>query len=223
MNIVFDFGAVLFAWRPLELVAAAFPEHAATPQAAKEFAQSVFAHPDWMEFDRGRVDRQRIAALTAQRLALDLQRVTALVDSVEEKLIPLPDTLAVLRELHTLKSVAHGVQGTPSGPTVRGLYYLSNMSEPFSRMLEQRYGFLQWFDGGIFSGDVQLIKPEPAIYEMLQSRYALEPDSVIFIDDMLYNVEAARTLGWHAIHFTSAPQLRTALNVLLPVANLASL
>ena len=203
MNIVFDFGAVLFAWRPLELVAASFPELAGTPQSAKDFAHSVFAHPDWMDFDRGKIGRTRVAELTAQRLGLSLPRVTALVDSVEEKLIPLPETLAVLRELHALK-----LQATSE---VSGLYYLSNMSEPFSRMLEQSYDFLKWFDGGIFSGDVQLIKPEPAIYEMLQTRYSLDPASIVFIDDMPYNVEAARALGWHAIHFTSATQLRAEL------------
>ena len=199
MNIVFDFGAVLFAWRPLELVAAAFPELAGTPQSAEDFAQSVFSHPDWMDFDRGRIGRQRVAELTAQRLGLDLPRVITLVDSVEEKLIPLPETLTVLRELHALRQEA--------SEAVNGLYYLSNMSEPFSRTLEQRYDFLDWFDGGIFSGDVQLIKPERAIYELLQTRFALDPASVVFIDDMPYNVEAARALGWHAIHFTSATQL----------------
>ena len=199
MNIVFDFGAVLFAWRPLELVAAAFPELAGTPQSAEDFAQSVFSHPDWMDFDRGRIGRQRVAELTAQRLGLDLPRVITLVDSVEEKLIPLPETLTVLRELHALRQEA--------SEAVNGLYYLSNMSEPFSRTLEQRYDFLDWFDGGIFSGDVQLIKPERAIYELLQTRFALDPASVVFIDDMPYNVEAARALGWHAIHFTSAIQL----------------
>jgi putative hydrolase of the HAD superfamily len=203
MNIVFDFGAVLFAWRPLDLVAAAFPELTGTPQSAKEFAQSVFAHPDWMDFDRGRIGRTRVAALTAQRLGLDLPRVTALVDSVEEKLTPLPDSLAVLREVHALKREA--------SEALNGLYYLSNMSEPFSRMLEQSYDLLDWFDGGIFSGDVQLIKPEPAIYELLQTRFALDPASIVFVDDMPYNVEAARALGWHAIHFTSAAQLRTEL------------
>jgi putative hydrolase of the HAD superfamily len=211
MNIVFDFGAVLFTWRPLELVAAAFPELAGTPQSANDFAHSVFAHPDWMDFDRGRIDRTRVAELTAQRLGLDLPRVTALVDSVEEKLIPLPDTLAVLREIYTLKQQTHSVANSAVNGGVGGLYFLSNMSEPFSRMLEQTYDFLQWFDGGIFSGDVQLIKPEPAIYEMLQTRYSLDPASIVFIDDMPYNVEAARALGWHAIHFTSATQLRAEL------------
>ncbi len=214
MNIVFDFGAVLFAWHPLDLVAHAFPEIANTPQSAREFAQSVFAHPDWLDFDRGLVDREGIAALTASRLALDVRRVSALVDSVEENLVPLPESLTVLRELHAQRQSA--------SDSVTGLYFLSNMSVPFSRTLEERYDFLTWFDGGIFSGDVQRVKPEAAIYEMLQSRYALNPATTIFIDDMPYNVDAARELGWHAIHFTGAAALRLALSGLFSAQSQAA-
>ena len=208
MNIVFDFGAVLFNWRPLELVAQVFPEMADTQQGAKDFAQSVFAHPDWMDFDRGLVDRYRIAELTAQRLSLKPQRVTALVNSVEEQLHPLPDSIAILRDLYAQRQL-------PGSP-VSGLYFLSNMSEPFSRMLEQTHDFLGWFDGGVFSGDVQCIKPEPAIFELLQTRYALSPSDILFIDDMAYNVEAAQVLGWKAVQFTSARQLRRDLEPFLP-------
>jgi putative hydrolase of the HAD superfamily len=74
MNVLFDFGSVLFKWRPLELVAQVFAQHALKRQAA---------NADWMDFDRGVLDRHRVAARTAHRLSLDLQRVTALVDSVE--------------------------------------------------------------------------------------------------------------------------------------------
>jgi putative hydrolase of the HAD superfamily len=209
MDVVFDFAGVLFAWRPRELVAYVFPELACTSKSAKELALSVFAHPDWMDFDRGMVDSKRISVATAQRLSLDLQQVTALVDSVVEKMVPMPDSLAILRNLH--------VQKHTGGSPVSGLYYLSNMPEPFARMLEQRHDFLSWFDGGIFSGDGQLIKPELAIFDLLQTRYALNPATIIFIDDMPYNVEAARALGWKAIHFTSAVNLRAELAALITI------
>ena len=84
------------------------------------------------------------------------------------------------------------------------LYFLSNMPAPHARALEARYPFMRWFDGGIFSGDVQLLKPQPEIYQLLAERHALAPGRTVFIDDTLVNVEAARSLGWHAIH-CSAP------------------
>jgi putative hydrolase of the HAD superfamily len=85
------------------------------------------------------------------------------------------------------------------------------MPVPYARALERRHDFLSVFDGGIFSGDVLHIKPEPAIYEMLQTRYRLDPGSTVFIDDLPGNVQAARRLGWHGIHFESAQQLATDL------------
>ena len=36
MNLVFDFGAVLFHWQPAQLVAESFPDLAATPQAVQQ-------------------------------------------------------------------------------------------------------------------------------------------------------------------------------------------
>jgi putative hydrolase of the HAD superfamily len=89
------------------------------------------------------------------------------------------------------------------------------MPQPYARILERNNAFLKWFDGGIFSGDVKLIKPEHAIYQMLQTRYQLEPAQTVFIDDLLANVKAARALGWHGIHFESAQQLQTELDAIV--------
>jgi putative hydrolase of the HAD superfamily len=91
------------------------------------------------------------------------------------------------------------------------------MPTPFARTLEHKHPFLQWFDGGIFSGDVQHIKPELAIYQLLQERYALEPKRTLLIDDLKDNVDAACGLGWRGIEFVSVQQLRRSLaNLLLP-------
>ena len=98
----------------------------------------------------------------------------ALVESISDHLAPIEATRGLLAQLHSMR---------PEQPALR-LYYLSNMPVPFARGLEQRHAFLQWFDGGIFSGDVLHIKPDPAIYQLLQDRYALEPEQTVFIDDL---------------------------------------
>ncbi|HRA63620.1 MAG TPA: HAD-IA family hydrolase, partial [Burkholderiaceae bacterium] len=86
------------------------------------------------------------------------------------------------------------------------LYFLSNMPAPFARTLERRHDFLSWFDGGIFSADVRLIKPDPAIYALLETRYLLDPARTVFIDDLAANVSAAQARGWRGVHFQSAAQ-----------------
>lgn len=212
MNVVFDFGAVLFTWRPAELLAQSFPDVAATPQQAAQLAHAVFAHDDWHNFDRGTLSMGVVVQRTAERLELDPGVLADLVHSIGDRLLPMDDTVALLAQLHALRRpAAAGVAGTDQ----LKLYFLSNMPVPYARTLEQRHAFLQWFDGGIFSGDVLHIKPEPAIYQLLQSRYALEPTETLFIDDLKGNVQTAREQGWHGIHFESAPQLQAELANLL--------
>lgn len=204
MNLVFDFGAVLFTWKPADILAAAFPEQAGEPRAADSLARAVFGHPDWHNFDRGTLAPDDVVARTAERLALDATVLAELVAQIGERLQPMADTVALLAQLHSQRA---------QRPALR-LYYLSNMPEPYARVLEQRHGFLQWFDGGVFSGDVRITKPDPAIYQLLQTRYALAPEQTVFIDDLHANVNAANALGWHGIQFESTQQLRTRLEAI---------
>ena len=140
----------------------------------------------------------------SNRLELDHQAVQTLVHNIGDCLLPMEESIAVLQSLMAKRQANDGV---------RGLYFLSNMPRPYARELEQKHAFLQSFDGGIFSGDVRLSKPQPGIYQLLQSRYQLEPARTVFIDDLQGNVEVAKELGWWGIHFTSAAQLTDELRL----------
>lgn len=201
MNLVFDFGAVLFTWKPAELLASSFPNQAGDAQAAASLAHVLFGHADWHSFDRGTLTMDALVARTAERLALDAAVLADLVAHIGERLQPMPGTLALLQQLHAQRQRQPGLR----------LYYLSNMPVPYARVLEQRHVFLQWFDGGIFSCDELITKPDAAIYQLLQARYALEPARTVFVDDLKHNVQAAIALGWHGIHFESPEQLRERL------------
>lgn len=205
MNIVFDFGAVLFTWKPAELLAQTFPERVPTEQDARALAHAVFAHADWHAFDAGTLEMEEVIARIVRRLQLPMPGVRQLVESIGDRLAPIEDTLGLLGQLHARRQAGQGVQG---------LYYLSNMPRPYARELEALHPFLQWFDGGIFSGDVHHIKPDPAIYQMLQQRHGLEPGRTLFIDDLHANVRAAHALGWQAVQFHSAAQLAGELRAL---------
>ena len=206
MNLVFDFGAVLFTWRPLDLMAESFPALAHTPAQAGHWAHQVFGHADWQAFDRGSASMQETIDRTVARLGLERAALTHLVERIGERLVPMANTVTLLRRLSALR--AHRQQ--QAAEPLR-LYFLSNMPVPYARTLERAHGFLADFDGGLFSGDVLLVKPEPALYQLLQTRYALEPSKTVFIDDLLTNVQVAQALGWHGIHFQSATQLAQAL------------
>ena len=143
----------------------------------------------------------QVVTRTATRMGLPLDRLQRLVENIGAQLVPKPETLELLNEWKERRD---------QGADVR-LYYLSNMPAPYARVLELRHEFLNWFDGGIFSGDVNLIKPDAAIYKLLQRQYHLEPDRTVFIDDLARNIAAAQELGWQGILFDHAGDLRKKL------------
>ena len=54
---------------------------------------------------------------------------------------------------------------------------------------------------------MRLAKPDPEIYRLAIARNRLQPDRTLFIDDSLRNIEAAREVGLHAVHFQGAEGL----------------
>lgn len=204
-NIVFDFGAVLVTWRPELLLQEQFPHHAPDTARARVLAAHIFHHADWQAFDGGMLEQSAVIQRTARRLQLQESAVQALVEGIAPRLTPIDGTVALLAGLHRRRAIQGDVR----------LYYLSNMPQPYARFLEKQHGFIRQFDGGVFSGDVQLVKPQPEIYELLEQRYALLPGRTVFIDDLEANVEAARARGWRGIVFNSPTQLLADLAVQL--------
>jgi putative hydrolase of the HAD superfamily len=197
MNVVFDLGAVLIGWEPATLLRMHFPERASTAEAAGALARAFFHHDDWLAFDCGIRTIDDVVARTSERLSLPRERLARMLTTLGDELQPIAESVEVLEKLHGRKAEQSGLR----------LFYLSNMPSPYARALERRMAFFGLFDGGIFSGDVKLIKPNSDIYQLLAWRHGLRAEQTLFIDDTAANVEAARALGWHAIHCTSPKTL----------------
>lgn len=206
MNLVFDFGAVLFDWQPEQLCQRLFPDRAATPAAAHALAQALFRHPDWLAFDQGLLTLDEIEARSVARLHLPAAAVHTLMHGIGDWLAPLPESVALLQRLLQLRASGAAVAGQPLR-----LYYLSNMPEPYVHTLRARHACIGAFDGGLFSSAVQLIKPDPALFARLEQCYALVAAHCVLIDDQGANVAAAQAHGWRGIRFTSAAQVAQAL------------
>jgi epoxide hydrolase-like predicted phosphatase len=74
-----------------------------------------------------------------------------------------------------------------------------------------RQKFEDVFDEMIISAEVGLVKPDPRIYRLALEKLGAQPGESVFLDDVLVNVEAARSAGMSAIQFT---QPETALEEL---------
>ncbi len=201
MNFVFDLGAVLLTWEPVALVRAHLGAHAPTAEAAHALAREMFHHEDWLGFDRGTHALDVAVGLMAQRLALPADTLSALLAPMGERLQPIAVSVELLDSLRRRRE----------GGDCLHLYYLSNMPVPYARALEQRAPFLDWFEGGIFSGDVKVLKPQREIYALLADRFGLVGANTVFIDDSKANVEAAQAFGWHAIHCEAPSRLAAQL------------
>ena len=81
------------------------------------------------------------------------------------------------------------------------IYYLSNYSEELYRQSKERLLFLNQFDGGVFSWKEKCMKPDKDIYEILLSRYEIDPKHALFFDDRKENVEIAVKLGIRGVVF----------------------
>ncbi len=88
---------------------------------------------------------------------------------------------------------------------------LSNWSwETFSR-IRGKFEFLEWFDELVISGKEGIIKPNAAIFELAAQRMQRPPADCLFIDDYPLNIEAASSLGFQTILFTTPQELQKEL------------
>ena len=89
---------------------------------------------------------------------------------------------------------------------------LSNMPITLRSGLARFCPWLPQFDHSCYSCDVGLAKPRPEIYVRCLEGLGDAPEATLFLDDREENVEAARGVGIHAIHFSSPEQAQREIN-----------
>lgn len=182
-------------WDPEAIIAGVFADDATKARVR----EGVFAHPDWLELDRGVLGRDEAIARAASRTGVAPGELRRLLLAVPPSLVPFPDTVELLYRLK-----AKG----------RRLYCLSNMHFASIEHLEASHRFFEVFDGAVISCRLQLCKPEPAIYQHLLRTFGLAAAETLFIDDVQKNLDAAAKLGIRTLRFESAAQCERALRSL---------
>jgi 2-haloacid dehalogenase len=191
-TVVFDLGGVLIDWDPRHLYRQMF----ADPEEMEIFLRDVVS-PDWnAEQDAGRTWAEATALLLEQHPEHE-PMITAYVERWDEMLAgPLEGSVAVLSDARDA-----GLR----------IYALTNWSAETFPRARTLFPFLEWFEGIVVSGDEGIRKPDPEIWRRLISRYAIDPATTVYIDDMPRNVEVATDLGFQAIRFERPEDLRARL------------
>jgi 2-haloacid dehalogenase len=190
--IVYDLGGVLIDWNPRHLYRKLFED-----EAAMEWFLAEVCHAAWNEEQ----DRGRSFAAGVEEAAARHPEYRPLIAAYFERWAEMlagemDGAVAILAELRD------------AGYELHALTNWSAETFPFAR---ERFAFLDWFQTILVSADVGLIKPDPAIFQRLLGRIGRTPAECLYIDDNARNVAAAAALGFDAIAFLSAAQLRDAL------------
>jgi 2-haloacid dehalogenase len=191
-HIVFDIGKVLIHYDPNIPYSRIIPDE----KERAWFFENVCTNEWNLEQDRGRTWADAEALLLETHPDHE-KTIRAFRQHWHEMVShPYDDSVAILKSL-----LASGHDVT----------MLTNFASDTFREAQKMYPFLTLSRGVTVSGDVRLIKPDVAIYDLHARTFGLDPASSLFIDDSLPNVEGAKAAGWQAVHFTGAEQLKADL------------
>jgi len=68
-----------------------------------------------------------------------------------------------------------------------------------------------WFDRSYYSHLIKLRKPHPSSFEFVLNDAGMIADETLFIDDMLENIDSAKTLGIRTLYLTGGHDVITSL------------
>ena len=182
-TIIFDMGMVLidFRWEAL------FHEMGLEGERFERMADATVRDPVWNEFDRGiwtdemmlEAFIERAPELEGELRDLFYNRFTGLLrkfDYTDEW-------------LDALKKKGYKI------------YILSNFSRKGIEECPDELDYMKKADGEVISYRVNLIKPDPRIYEHILDKFDITPSEAVFIDDNADNIEAAKKFGINTILF----------------------
>jgi 2-haloacid dehalogenase len=184
--VVFDIGNVLVRWDPRNLyrrLGYADPETAA-----------ILAEVGLLEINHRILDAGGQFAATLELLVERFPQRAQFIRAFDARWAdllggPIEANVAILKRLKQAGVPVHAI---------------SNFNRPKFDIARNLFPFLNAFDELVLSGDVGLVKPDPAIFELLIHRRGLDVRRTVFIDDTLDNIAAATKLGFATIHFREA-------------------
>lgn len=93
------------------------------------------------------------------------------------------------------------------------LFLLSNVTEDSFEYIKSCINIDQIFDGGIYSYQVKVAKPDERIYFFLMHKYHLNVKETIFFDDNEKNVIAATHCGIRSVLFHNIEDIESGIHV----------
>lgn len=177
-TIVFDIGNVLATFNPKEFLHTLFQD-----EVIESKIYSILFTDLWNFYDQGIYSRKDLINICSQ-IDRNLEKEIELVlINWVKYVLPIESSMELIQKYKDSYSI----------------YILSNIPEDMYLYLWDHYDFLQQVNGGIYSYQHKIIKPDPNIFNLLLNTYNLNAEQCLFIDDSKKNVEVAQSLHMHAI------------------------
>ena len=196
-TIIFDIGNVLvdFRWRQM------FESFGLKEDEIEKLANATVRHQAWLDLDKGIISTEEAKEAYVKEVPEYREFIERIYQEMDKLLVQFDYSIPWITEMKE-----------------RGyrIYILSNWSKPaFDACKDTALNFLSLVDGTVFSYKEFVIKPEKKIYEIICTRYDINPQEAVFLDDSEANIKSAREYGLHAIHFQSYEQGRAELEEML--------
>ena len=157
-----------------------------TERKKEKIAKAVFKNPLWQQFDLGLLGDENIIAQMKKESPAKWKPLT-------ESGIRKTSTVFAVR-CHTHEKLLRSLHE-------RGykMYILSNYGQTLLESERKEFTFLRYMSGAVFSWEVNQIKPNAEIYDTLIRKYNLDPQDMVFFDDLKANCDGARQAGITAV------------------------
>jgi 2-haloacid dehalogenase len=191
--VIFDVGNVLYGWDPDAFLV----RQIADDEARLRFIEDIDLYAWHETLDGGRPFAEAEAELN-EKFPQYAALIAAWSDRFGETISgPVPGVHAIVEALDA--------RGVP-------LFAITNFSADFwPPFLAKERAFFDRFRDIVVSGEVKMLKPDPAIYWLALDRFRLRPADALFVDDREINVQGALAVGMAAHLFTGAADLRARL------------
>jgi len=187
-SVIFDYGNVLVDWNPAYLF---LPVFGGNEAECKFFTDNVCNREWFTRMDRGE-DMDKCVA----ELQIQFPQYSDAVAMFRDRWFEMchgdiPGMLEIIRDLK-----AKGI----------GVYGLTNWPAATFAEARRRFKTIASIDNYVVSSSVNLVKPDPAIYKLLLSKFNLKAQECVFIDDRVDNVNAAISLGMSGIVYPGSAE-----------------
>lgn len=195
-TIIFDIGNVLMKFDFFPAMRKVFGDQ----KTIDVIAEAFFVSGNWNMLDLGTANDEEFLEAVIKHSPEYEKELRLAFDHVQDTLIKEEFAAPWIR---SLKDRGYRV------------LFLSNYSETIMRKGPDALYFLPLMDGGVFSCDVHICKPDSAIYKSLKEKYDLDFATCVFLDDTLPNLEEANRQGLRTIHVKNHEQAAEDLEKLL--------